>query len=221
MYEEKILVAFDCDGVIIRRDYTQKCFEKFNKSKILGKIAYVIVKILTEREIPPILKLLPYLLVLYCLKGTRIDEIENYFSRTIEFYLNPSISKTVKQLKKKGVKVGIISDGIQFFPKYISRIFNLDFVYSNEVEVKNDKLTGKIYKFSKKSEMIERIAEQFSVSYDKIVYVGDDLNLSGKVKCVLFNPKKKSDVRKVDNKNCFLVENLSQLLPLIEKLYRI
>lgn len=216
----EILVLFDYDGAIATRDYTYKCFKKFNQSKILGKLANKMVKAYTEGKILPFLEPLAYMLLLYSLKGVKESEIKNYVSKTTRENLIEGIEDLIKKLKEKGIRVGIVTENIQFQPRYAAQILGVDFICSNEVEIKEGELTGKIYRFARKKKMIEKIAEKYCVGYEKIVYVGDDVDPSGLVKCMLFKPKRKSCLKKVDNKNCFLIEDLYQLLPLIEKLYQ-
>lgn len=221
MYQEKILVVLDCDGVVVKRDYAKKCFEKFSNSKIIGKIASGVLKAYVEGKIPLSFNSFLYVFLPYCLKKTSIVEIEDYISKTIQFYLNPKISYVIKELKERGIKVGMVSENIQFLPKYLGKILGVDFVYSNEIRVKNGKITGEPCGRLRKSEMIDRIAKHFSIPHNKILYVGDDLDLFGKVKCVLFDPRRKNDKKKIDNKNCFFIKDIAQLLSLIENLYKL
>ncbi|MEM5773077.1 MAG: HAD-IB family phosphatase [Candidatus Aenigmatarchaeota archaeon] len=217
---QEILVLFDYDGAIARREYTFKCFEKFNQSKILRNLANKMVKAYTEGKILPFLEPFAYMLLLHSLKGAREDLIKDYVSRTTQENLVYGIEDVIKKLKEKGVRVGIVTENIQIQPRYAAQILSVDVVCSNEVEIKEGKLMGKISRFSRKKKMIEKISEKLSISYDEIIYVGDDADPCGLVKCIVFDPKRKSYLKKVDNKDCFLIKNYSQLLPLIEKLYQ-
>ncbi|MEM5766506.1 MAG: HAD family hydrolase [Candidatus Aenigmatarchaeota archaeon] len=209
-------VVFDYDGTIVKRSYTYEFFKKFNKSKICGGIINLAIKKYMEWEISLPLEQLAYPLLLYCLKGVAVDEIENYIEKTTTFYLIPGIKNIIKETKKRGIKVGIVSENIQFQPRKAAELLDLDFVVSNEVEVKDGIITGKIYRFSRKNIMIEKVCEQFSLNYGEIFYVGDDVILSRKIKCLLFNPKRRNDKKKVDNNRCFLIKDLYQFLSLIE-----
>jgi len=206
------MVIFDYDGVIVDRNYTLKCFGKFSNSKIFRKITDLIVKSYVQEKLPTFLEPIVYLSLLYCLKGVKVDGIEKYVEKTTQAYLVPGVESVVKKLKEKGIKVGIISENIQFQPRYAAKLLGVDFVCSNEIEVKDGKITGKISKFSRKNRMIEEIKKHFSLTNKEIRYVGDDADLSGKVKCILFNPKRKKEEKKVDDENCFLIKDLYQLL---------
>ena len=46
-------------------------------------------------------------------------------------------------LKKCGYKIAILSGGFTFFGKYLKKRFGVDYLYANELEIKDGKLTGK------------------------------------------------------------------------------
>ena len=46
-------------------------------------------------------------------------------------------------LKKIGMKIAILSGGFTYFGEYLKRKFGIDYVYANELEIKDGKLTGR------------------------------------------------------------------------------
>ena len=48
-------------------------------------------------------------------------------------------------LKKCGYKIAILSGGFTFFGKYLKKRFGVDYLYANELEIKDGKLTGNIW----------------------------------------------------------------------------
>ena len=46
-------------------------------------------------------------------------------------------------LKKCGYKIAILSGGFTFFGNYLKKRFGVDYLYANELEIKDGKLTGK------------------------------------------------------------------------------
>lgn len=46
-------------------------------------------------------------------------------------------------LKKVGFKIAILSGGFTYFGNYLKQKYNIDYVYANELEVENGKLTGR------------------------------------------------------------------------------
>jgi|GEM_PF-3349509 phosphoserine phosphatase len=218
MPQQKIkLVLFDYDGVIVKREYTPELFKRFNNLKFLGDIPNFLLKKYTEGKLTVFLE--PgYVLALYCLRGLNTDKLNDYISKTTQNYLIEGVQEIIKEIRNKGIKVGIVSENIQFQPRYAAKILGVDFVCSNEVETKEGKISGKISRFSRKRRMIEIIEEEFSLREDEILYVGDDVDAYNKVKNVIVNPKRKSDLKKVDNKNCFLIKSLKELLSLLDNL---
>jgi HAD superfamily phosphoserine phosphatase-like hydrolase len=212
------LVLFDYDGTIARREYTYELFKRFNNLKFLRSVSNYLVKKYTEGKLPVFLEPFVYFLLLYCLRGSKIDNINDYISKTTQDYLVPYIQETIKELKSKGIKVGIVSENIQFQPRYATKMLACDLVCSNEVETREGKITGKISHFSRKKRAIKIIAEKFSLKEDEILYVGDDADACYEVKNVMFDPKRKSYLKKVDNKNCFLIKSLKELSSLLENL---
>jgi phosphoserine phosphatase len=212
------LIFLDYDGTIAIREYTFELFKRFNNLKFLKGTANYFVKKYTEGRLPIFLEPFAYVLLLYCLRGSKVDEINDYISKTIQNYLVDGVQEIIKELKSRGMKVGIVSENIQFQPKYAAKILGVDLVCSNEVETKEGKLTGKISRFSRKKGMIKKIAEDFSLDMKEILYVGDDADPSDLVKIVMFDPKRKSYLKKVDNKNCFLIKSLKELPSLLDNI---
>lgn len=218
--DRETLVIFDYDGGIVKREYTQKCFKRFINSRISG-VANFFVKQYTEGKLPYFLEAFTYLPLLYCLKGAKVHEIEEYVSETTQHHLIPGVVELIEKIKKMDLKVGIVSENIQFQPRYAAKLLNVDIVYTNEAEIKNGKLTGKILHFSRKREMVREIIKRKNpLNVKKVIYVGDDVAPYGLAKCILHDPKRKWERKKVDNKNCFFIKNYTEILPLIEKLYK-
>jgi phosphoserine phosphatase len=143
------------------------------------------------------------------LKGTPVEEVESFVSSTANHYLVDGV-EVLEQIKRRGIKIGFISENIQFTSQYLAKKFDADVVCSNEVEVKNNIITGKIKKFSPgKKEMINAIASDLSLDLEEILYVGNEKRVSGFVDYVLLNPRRR-DLRKL-NSRCMLINNLREL----------
>ena len=46
-------------------------------------------------------------------------------------------------LKKYGYKIAILSGGFTYFGHYLQQKYGIDYVYANELEIENGKLTGR------------------------------------------------------------------------------
>ena len=83
-------------------------------------------------------------------------------------------------LKKIGMKIAILSGGFTYFGNYLKRKFDVDYVYANELEIKDGKLTGNyvgdIINGKRKAELLQRIAEKERINLEQVIAVGDGAN---------------------------------------------
>ncbi len=88
--------------------------------------------------------------------------------------------KLFKTLKKYGFKTAILSGGFTFFGKYLQHKLGVDYVFANELEIKDGKLTGKhigdIVNGEMKAEMLKKIAFKEDIHLEQVVAVGDGSN---------------------------------------------
>lgn len=94
--------------------------------------------------------------------------------------LMDGMERTMKILKKVGFKIAILSGGFTYFGKYLQDRFGIDYVYANELEVENGKLTGRhigdIIDGKRKAELLKLIAQVEKVDIRQTVAVGDGAN---------------------------------------------
>jgi len=85
-----------------------------------------------------------------------------------------------RNLKKYGYKTAILSGGFTYFGKYLQHKFDIDYVFANELEIKQGKLTGKhlgdIVNGEMKAEWLKRLAFKEDIKLDQVVAVGDGAN---------------------------------------------
>lgn len=83
-------------------------------------------------------------------------------------------------LKKVGFKIAILSGGFNYFGNYLKQKYNIDYVYANELEIENGKLTGNyvgdIVDGKRKAELLRLIAQVENVDIRQTVAVGDGAN---------------------------------------------
>lgn len=85
-----------------------------------------------------------------------------------------------RTLKKYGFKTAILSGGFTYFGKYLQRKFDIDYVFANELEIVNGKLTGKhigeIVNGEVKAEWLKKIAFKEDIHLEQVVAIGDGAN---------------------------------------------
>ena len=94
--------------------------------------------------------------------------------------LMEGMERTMKILKRVGFKIAILSGGFTYFGKYLQSKFGIDYVYANELEVVDGKLTGRhlgdIIDGKRKAELLKLIAQVEKVDIRQTVAVGDGAN---------------------------------------------
>ena len=83
-------------------------------------------------------------------------------------------------LKKYGYKIAILSGGFTFFGEYLQKRWGIDYVYANELEIKDGKLTGHyvgdVVDGKRKAELLRLIAQVEKVDIAQTIAVGDGAN---------------------------------------------
>lgn len=88
--------------------------------------------------------------------------------------------RALKMLKKFGFKIAILSGGFTYFGNYLKKMYDIDYVYANELEIKNGKLTGKhqgdIVDGKRKADLLRLIAQVEGLDLQQVIAVGDGAN---------------------------------------------
>ncbi|MCC6215305.1 MAG: phosphoserine phosphatase SerB [Polyangiaceae bacterium] len=94
--------------------------------------------------------------------------------------LTPGAERFVHTLKSLGFKVGLVSGGFDFFVDALKRRFALDFCFSNELEVVDGRLTGRvqgtIVDGERKAQIVRDMARVYELRLEQTVAVGDGAN---------------------------------------------
>lgn len=88
--------------------------------------------------------------------------------------------RLIRTLKHFGYKVAILSGGFTFFANYLKNKLGIDYVYANQLDFENGKLTGKvkgeIIDGQMKARLLQQLAEQEGISTEQVIAVGDGAN---------------------------------------------
>lgn len=94
--------------------------------------------------------------------------------------ITEGVDRLMRILKKVGFKIAILSGGFTYFGNYLKQKYNIDYVYANELEVVDGKLTGNhlgdIVDGKRKAELLRLIAQVENVDIRQTVAVGDGAN---------------------------------------------
>jgi len=88
--------------------------------------------------------------------------------------------RLISILKKIGFKVAILSGGFTYFGNALKKLFDVDYVYANELEIVDGKLTGNyigdIVDGKRKAELLRLIAQVEKIDLEQVIAVGDGAN---------------------------------------------
>jgi len=111
------------------------------------------------------------------LKGLDESVMED-IARNLPF--NEGLERMMTILKRVGYKTAILSGGFTYFGKYLQQKFGFDYVYANELEIVDGKLTGRylgeVVDGRRKAELLRLICQFECISLDQAVAVGDGAN---------------------------------------------
>jgi len=86
----------------------------------------------------------------------------------------------ISHLRHFGYKVAILSGGFTYFANYLKEKLGVDYVYANQLDFENGKLTGKvigdIVDGKMKAKLLAKIADKEGISTEQVIAVGDGAN---------------------------------------------
>jgi phosphoserine phosphatase len=119
--------------------------------------------------------------------------------------ITEGLERMMTILKRVGYKTAILSGGFTYFGNYLRQKYGFDYVYANELEVENGRLTGRyageIVDGRRKAELLRLLCQFEGINIAQSVAVGDGandlpmLNLAGLGIAFHAKPKVKAGVR--------------------------
>ncbi len=94
--------------------------------------------------------------------------------------LTEGAEELVSQLKALGFKTAILSGGFTYFGRYLQQKLGFDYVYANELDIRDGKVTGEVVgtvvNGERKAQLLREIAEREGVRLEQTIAVGDGAN---------------------------------------------
>ncbi len=94
--------------------------------------------------------------------------------------ITEGVERMMQVLKRTGYKTAILSGGFTYFGNYLRQRFGFDYVYANELEIVDGKLTGRyvgdIVDGKRKAELLKIIAQVENINIAQTIAVGDGAN---------------------------------------------
>lgn len=86
----------------------------------------------------------------------------------------------ISTLKRLGYKTAILSGGFNYFGRYLQDKLGIDYVYANELDIEDGKVTGKVSGVvvdgARKAELLKELANKENISLEQVIAVGDGAN---------------------------------------------
>ncbi len=109
-------------------------------------------------------------------KGRTLDEVLKIVDET---EIMPGAIETVRKLKEQGIKVAVLSGGIDILAERIAKKVGIDYVLVNKIHHENGLITGGVdvlVGWAGKDKEIEQISNDFGIPLTEIAFVGDGKN---------------------------------------------
>ena len=94
--------------------------------------------------------------------------------------ITEGLERMMTILKRVGYKTAILSGGFTYFGNYLRQRYGFDYVYANELEVENGRLTGRyageIVDGRRKAELLRLLCQFEEINLAQAVAVGDGAN---------------------------------------------
>lgn len=94
--------------------------------------------------------------------------------------ITEGVERLMYVLKRYGYKIAILSGGFTYFGNYLKERFGIDYVYANNLEIVDGKLTGRyvgdIVDGKRKAELLQLLAQVENVDIAQTIAVGDGAN---------------------------------------------
>ncbi|EPR44088.1 phosphoserine phosphatase SerB [Desulfovibrio sp. X2] len=164
------LVAFDMDSTLIQAEV----IDELAKEAGVGEKVAAITESAMRGEID---FQESFRRRLRLLKGLSAEALERVAAR---IPMTEGAERLITNLKRFGYKIAIISGGFTWFGRKLQQRLGIDYLYANELEVKDGTVTGevvgRIVDGARKAEVLREIAEREEISLQQVIAVGDGAN---------------------------------------------
>lgn len=112
------------------------------------------------------------------LKGLDASALQRVYDERLR--LSPGAENMLAAVKAAGLKTLLVSGGFTFFTDRMRTTLGLDYTHSNELEIMDGKLTGRvvggIVDADEKRDTVQRVCEELGISTRKAIVMGDGAN---------------------------------------------
>ena len=164
------LICFDMDSTLVNTE----CIDELAERAGVGEQVREITASAMRGEIDFTESFTRRVALLEGLDVSVMDDI----ARNLPY--NEGLERMMKILKMVGYKTAILSGGFTYFCKHLQQQFGFDYVYANELEIKDGKLTGRyvgdVVDGKRKAELLRLLCQVEHINLAQAVAVGDGAN---------------------------------------------
>ncbi len=164
------LICFDMDSTLIQTECIDELAERAGVGKQVSEI--------TERAMRGEIDFKEsFTQRVALLKGLDVSVMKDIAEN---LPITEGVERLMFVLKRYGYKIAILSGGFTYFGEYLQQRFGIDYVYANELEIEDGKLTGRyvgdVVDGKRKAELLKLIAQVEKVDIAQTIAVGDGAN---------------------------------------------
>lgn len=164
------LICFDMDSTLIKTEVIDELADRAG----VGPQVRAVTESAMRGEIDFVESFTRRVALLKGLDVSVMDEIAD------KLPIMDGADKLMGVLKKCGFKIAILSGGFTYFGERLRKRFGVDYVYANELEIEDGKLTGRfagdVVDGKRKAELLRLIAQVEKIELQQTVAVGDGAN---------------------------------------------
>jgi len=164
------LVAFDMDSTLIRAEVIDELAKEAGVGDKVAAITEAAMR--GEMDFKE-----SFRRRLRLLRGLPEEALERVAAR---IPMTEGAERLILNLKSFGYKIAIISGGFTWFGRKLQQRLGIDYLYANELEMKDGAVTGEVagqvVDAARKAEILREIAERENISLQQVIAVGDGAN---------------------------------------------
>jgi phosphoserine phosphatase len=148
-------------------------------------------------------------------KGMKVDQLRDIV-RSVPF--NPGAEELTSLLKRLGLKLTLVSSGLNLLSDWVEEKYGFDYGVSNRLLHQNGVLTGEVeikVHYDRKAEWIRNMMDLFGVRSEEVMAIGDSVGDMEMLEMAGFSISFNSSSSKLDELADVVIKgnNLSHIIP--------
>ncbi len=168
--EQKRLACFDMDSTLIQAEVIDELAKEAGVGEQVAKITEAAMR--GELDFNQ-----SFIKRMSLLEGLDESVLEKVAERLV---LSDGVEVLFAALNRLGYKTAILSGGFDYFGRFLQKKLGVDYVYANELNIIDGKVTGKvvgdIVNGDKKAYFLQMIAAKENINLEQVIAVGDGAN---------------------------------------------